>query len=225
LIIIPHFFLRAALHCFKARSNLASRNTPVFNFLPGSGERMNRPFFPAFAFPAFSLHICRRSLMAASMAGVILMHSPSTVAAARLETQAPKAMPAVHDARLRALLAQNKNTPLILIFWASWCEPCREEMPALQRLSERWRNRGLQIITIAVADRPEAANDFLAKTAARLPLVLDPEQNIAKDWGIYMLPSSLVLDRRHRIVGRAHGAIDWDAVAVDPQLQSLFQRK
>jgi thiol-disulfide isomerase/thioredoxin len=156
---------------------------------------------------------------------LLLMLSLGTATAAPLETHAPKAMPTVHSAQLRTLLAQNKNSPLILTFWASWCEPCREEMPALQRLSERWHGRGLQVITIAVADRPEAANDFLAKTAARLPLVLDPEQNIAKDWGIYMLPSSLVLDRRHRIVGRAHGAIDWDAVPVDQQLQSLFQRK
>jgi thiol-disulfide isomerase/thioredoxin len=154
-----------------------------------------------------------------------LMLSLGTATAASLETHAPKPLPALHSAQLRTLLAQNRNSPLILTFWASWCEPCRDEMPALQRLAERWHDRGLRLITIAVADRPEAANDFLAKNAAGLPLVLDPEQNIARDWGIYMLPASLVLDRRHRIVGRAHGAIDWDAVAVDQQLQSLFQRK
>jgi thiol-disulfide isomerase/thioredoxin len=155
----------------------------------------------------------------------LLLLALGTATAAELEMHAPKPLPAIHDAPLKTLLAQRKNSPLILIFWASWCEPCREEMPALQRLSERWRGRGLQVITIAVADRPAAAADFLAKNAAGLPLLLDPEQNIAKDWGIYLLPASLVLDRRHRIVGRAHGAIDWDAVPVDQQLQSLLQRK
>ena len=169
---------------------------------------------------AFLRRICRALCLP------LLMLSLTTAAAASLETQAPKAMPTVHNAQLRTLLAQSRNRPLILIFWASWCEPCREEMPSLQRLSDRWRSRGLQVITIAVADRPAAASDFLARTAERLPLVLDPDQRLAQDWGVYMLPASLVLDRQHRIIGSARGAIEWDTAPIDQQLQSLLlQRK
>jgi len=148
-----------------------------------------------------------------------------TAAAANLEPQAPKQLQAVHGAHFRELLAQSKNSPVIVTFWASWCEPCRDEMPALQRLSDRWRSRGLRVITIAVADKPERASDFLMKISANLPFVLDPDQIIARDWGVYMLPVTFVLNRQHRIVASGRGTIEWDTAPVEEQLQTLLQRR
>lgn len=148
-----------------------------------------------------------------------------TAAAASLEPQSPKQIQEVQGAHFRELLAQSKNNPVILTFWASWCEPCRDEMPALQRLSERWRSSGLRVITIAVADKPERVSDFLTKVSANLPLVLDPDQIIAQNWGVYMLPATFVLDRQHRIIASSRGAIEWDTAPVDKQLQTLLQRR
>ena len=96
-------------------------------------------------------------------------------------------------------------------------------MPALQRFADRWRSRGLAVITVAVADNAARSRNFLSDNSLVLPLVHDPEQAIARAWGVRMLPSALVLDRRHRLVAHGSGALDWDAARVDLQLQTLLK--
>lgn len=142
-----------------------------------------------------------------------------------LKPNAPQALPASKDARLMQLLAQRQGKAVVLNFWATWCEPCREEMPALARLDARWQARGLTVLTVAVADNAKRVEDFLWETLPgqqTLPVLHDREQTLSRAWGARMLPTTLVLDRRHRIVARGLGAIDWDASAIDKQLQSLL---
>lgn len=157
----------------------------------------------------------RAILLALALAGPAM--------AGELVVQPAKPLPAVRDARLTELLAQHRGSPLIVNFWASWCEPCRDEMPALQRLAERWRGRGVSVITVAVADRGPGAGDFLWEIGVILPLLHDPEQAVARAWGVRALPTTLVLDRRHRLVARGRGAIDWDAAPTENQLQTLLK--
>lgn len=153
----------------------------------------------------------------------LLLALSGPASAADLVTGMAQPLPAVADARLTELLAQYKGSPLIINFWASWCEPCREEMPSLQRLADRWRGRGTAVLAIAVADKRDKAADFLWEAGVTLPLLHDPDQAVARAWGVRTLPTTLVLDRRHRIVARGRGAIDWDDAAVETQLQTLLK--
>lgn len=132
--------------------------------------------------------------------------------------------PNAADGRLNAAVAAAKGRPVIVNFWASWCEPCRDEMPSLQRLSERWRDQGLVVITVAVADHLSQANKFLSENAIQLPVIDDGAQIISRAWGARVLPGTVVLDRRHRIRLRGEGAIDWDSPAVDQHLQQLLKQ-
>ena len=124
--------------------------------------------------------------------------------------------------RLHAAIAARKGQPLLINFWASWCETCREEMPALQRLAQRWQGRGLQLITVAVADTPKQTQDYLEKIGVQLPVIHDPEQQIIQRWGVLAVPTTVILDKRHRIRLFAQGDINWDAASIDRQLQPLF---
>jgi thiol-disulfide isomerase/thioredoxin len=146
-----------------------------------------------------------------------------TARAGGLIAEAGRPMLAVKEARLAELLDQRKNAPVVLNFWASWCEPCRVEMPSLQRLGERWKTRGLSVLTIAVADSRERASSFLWDTGVVLPVLDDPDQSVARAVGVRSLPTTLVLDREHRIAAHGRGSIDWDAPAVDAQLRSLLK--
>jgi thiol-disulfide isomerase/thioredoxin len=144
---------------------------------------------------------------------------------ARLERVKARALPVARDPRLAQALARHQGKPVLVNFWATWCEPCREEMPALARLAARWRARGLAVQTVAVADNAKRVEDFLWEVLPAeqaLPVLHDREQTLARDWEARMLPTTLVLDRRHRIVLRGTGAIDWDAPAIDRQLEKLF---
>ena len=75
------------------------------------------------------------------------------------------------DARLAALAGR----PVVINFWASWCEPCRDEMPALQQLGSRWRGQHLAVLTVAVADQRTRRDAFLAAHAIELPVIDNPE--------------------------------------------------
>lgn len=158
---------------------------------------------------------------AAAVLFALLLAAPA--GAAGLVAEPARPLPPIRDSGLKDLLAQRHDGPVIINFWASWCEPCRGEMPSLQRLAERWRSRSLSVLTIAVADRADEAADFLWNVGVILPLLNDPDQAIARAAGVRTLPTTLVLDRNHRVVGRGRGAIDWDADAVDKQLQDLLR--
>ena len=142
-----------------------------------------------------------------------------------LKPNPPQSLPAGNDPRLVQLLAQHKGKAVVVNFWATWCEPCREEMPSLARLDARWQARGLTVLTVAVADNAKRVEDVLWETLPEkqtLPVLHDREQTISRTWGARVLPTTIVLDRRHRIVARGLGAIDWDAPAIDQQLQTLL---
>lgn len=142
-----------------------------------------------------------------------------------LKPSLPQSVPVGKDARLAQLLEKYKGKAVVVNFWATWCEPCREEMPSLARLDARWQARGLAVLTVAVADNAKRVEDFLWEALPErqtLSVLHDREQTISRAWGARMLPTTVVLDRRHRIVARGLGAIDWDAPAIDKQLHSLL---
>lgn len=157
-------------------------------------------------------------LRAGRLVACLLALCSAPFCAAALTPVEPAALPQ-GDANLAARLASYAGRPVLVNFWASWCEPCREEMPALQALADR----GVAVLTIAVADRETDARRFLDQAGVALPLLFDREQRISKAWGARLLPYTVVLDRRHRVVARAQGVVDWDASAVREQLQRLMR--
>ena len=163
----------------------------------------------------------RRLLAAVRIVAALAFCATQANAAELLATN--EAAPAkAQNKQLHDAIAAHKGHPVLINFWASWCEPCREEMPALQRLAKRWQARGLTVITVAVADSPWQVSDTLEKLNVQLPVIHDPEQQIIQRWGVSFVPTTLILDARQRIRLRGQGAIDWDAASIDRQLQALF---
>lgn len=96
-------------------------------------------------------------------------------------------------------------------------------MPSLQRLAARWQGRGLAVITVAVADNTRQVEDFLWEIGVTLPVIHDHAQGLSRPWRARVLPTTLILDRQHRIRLRGQGAIDWDSPAIDQRLHPLFK--
>ncbi len=166
-----------------------------------------------------SIHCVLAALWTTGMLGL----APGSIHASELTAVTASPQPKSADKRLHALIQSHKGRPVVINFWATWCEPCREEMPSLQRLAERGKARGLAVITVAVADSPKRVEDFLWESSVRLPVIDDREQTISRAWSARALPTTVILDRRHRIRLRGVGPIDWDAPAVERQLQPLYQ--
>jgi thiol-disulfide isomerase/thioredoxin len=125
---------------------------------------------------------------------------------------------------LAAALRKHRGQAVVVNFWATWCEPCRQEMPSLQRLARRMEGKGLAVLTVAVNDRETLVKDFLWEASVDLPVLHDREQGESRALGVRVLPTTLVFDRSHRLRLRAVGAVEWDAPEIESQLEKLLER-
>ncbi len=102
---------------------------------------------------------------------------------------------------------------LLVSFWATWCAPCREEMPALDRLQTAMGGERFQVLTIATGrNAPAAIDRFFAEAGVTaLPRLRDPKQEFARASGVIGLPATLLIDPEGREIGRMTGPADWAA--------------
>jgi peroxiredoxin len=147
----------------------------------------------------------------ALLAGVALM--PRSAAAAEPVAVNPSLFSAtLYDLNNRsATLERFRGRPLVVTFWARWCDPCRREIPDLIGERARLKNQGLEVIGIAIEDDPVAVKEFVKANGIDYPVLLTKSEGIAllQALGNYSggLPYTLVLDRRGRVVKQRLGAM------------------
>ena len=115
------------------------------------------------------------------------------------------------DVRLKDL--QGK---LVLVnFWATWCPPCRGEVPSMVKLNEAMAGKPFQMLAISIDEGGrEAVESFFRTSGAKLPVLLDTEQKICKTYGTTGVPETFVVDKKGVILKKVVGAMDWS----DPQV-------
>jgi thiol-disulfide isomerase/thioredoxin len=106
--------------------------------------------------------------------------------------------------------ADLKGKVVVLNFWATWCGPCKEEMPALDRLRRQFDARDLVVLTITTDQQRDSIQAFLKSLGLSLPVLLDESRNVSDSYLVRGLPTTFVLARDGRLVGRAVGPRVWD---------------
>ncbi len=108
-------------------------------------------------------------------------------------------------------LADYEGQFLVLNFWATWCAPCREEMPSLDALQQELGGDDFAVVTVATGRNPlPAITRFFDEIGVtELPILLDPRQNLARDMGVLGLPITVLVSSDGREVGRLRGDADW----------------
>jgi len=107
-------------------------------------------------------------------------------------------------------LRQLEGRPVLINVWATWCVPCRAEMPALQQLYEEWHGVGLQVIGINIdgGRNDDPVQAFLDDLGVTFPTVRDPEDRVTRVFRLVGVPETLLVGRDGRIVHRWVGAFD-----------------
>lgn len=107
---------------------------------------------------------------------------------------------------------------VLLTFWASWCPPCRQEMPSQNQLHSTLGGEDFQVVGVNIDKNSSAARRFAEDFDLVFPILLDPDQKVQKRYGVYNIPVSFLIDRNGIIVNRRLGVHDWTS---DKMLQDF----
>jgi thiol-disulfide isomerase/thioredoxin len=111
-------------------------------------------------------------------------------------------------------LARYKGKVVLINFWATWCEPCRQEMPSIQRLRDKFAGKAFAVLAINV-DEPDArVRRFLEQTLLDLPVLMDPNKTATRGWGVRVMPTTFIVGPDGRIRYRSMGDMDWSTDSV-----------
>jgi len=127
----------------------------------------------------------------------------------------------LQDSDRRVTLNQFRGQVVILNFWASWCEPCVEELPSLMNLQQRTRGNGVVVLGISIDVDDAAYHRFLNQRQVNFLTVRDPDQRIAAMYGTSGWPETYIIDRQGVMRRKFIGPVDWTSPEVMRFLRDL----
>ena len=106
-------------------------------------------------------------------------------------------------------LSTLQGRAVLLNFWATWCDPCREEMPSLQALTQRHEGEGLLVLMVNYRESAGSIKRFLERMPLSMPVLLDSDGAAARAWTSRVFPTTVMIDRSGRPRHQVVGAVDW----------------
>ncbi len=107
-------------------------------------------------------------------------------------------------------LEDYRGQVVLVNFWATWCPPCRAEMPSMQRLQDKLAGRPFTILAVDMGETEAEVRDFLKEVPVRFPILMDKDGAALRAWKVRAFPTSFVVDAEGRIRYSLFGAKEWD---------------
>ncbi len=125
----------------------------------------------------------------------------------------------------RASLADHRDKLVVLNFWATWCGPCALEMPSLEALWQRYRERGLVVVAVSV-DRGSPRGllePYVRNLKLTFPILLDPDSKTSDRWRVTALPATFLVRPGGEATGMVVGAREWDSAEMRALVEHLLR--
>jgi peroxiredoxin len=119
-------------------------------------------------------------------------------------------------------LADYKGKVVLVNFWATWCEPCRAEMPSIDGLRSAMEGKPFQVLAVNLAEPVSRIEKFIGMMPLNFPLLRDRDGAVAKAWKARLLPASFLIGRDGRIKYVAYGELDWTSGPVRARVEELL---
>jgi thiol-disulfide isomerase/thioredoxin len=175
--------------------------------------------------------VSRRRVVLALLA--VFGLAPTVVRCARPDAQA-RPWPAQQTTPALALpsidgtswsLAAMRGQVVVINFWASWCEPCREEMPSLELLATLYQARGLRVVAVNFRETDAAVQRFVQQTGLDLPVARDRDGAAAQAFGVRVFPTTIVIGRNGRAAFSVVGEVDWTGALARSWIEPLLDAR
>ncbi|MBF0564260.1 MAG: TlpA family protein disulfide reductase [Nitrospirae bacterium] len=137
---------------------------------------------------------------------------------------------AAPDFTLRSLngekitLSSLRGKVVLVNFWATWCEPCQEEMPSMNKLYNLLKDRGFVILALSIDDSPGPVKKFLEKMPVNFPILLDKGRRVSvKSYKVIAQPMSFLIDKKGIVTKKYFGSVDWTDASVVQEIEALLK--
>lgn len=162
------------------------------------------------------LNLACRRVGALLLWSTFLLASLLPARADEFEVWRPASMPALHLPTLDGSdrdLSADAGRVVLVHFFATWCEPCRDELRSLERLAATFEARPLRILAVDVGEPADRVRRFLERNgiSPRFPVLIDFDKQAMRAWGVEMLPTSYALDRALCPLWKVAGTLEWDS--------------
>jgi len=166
-----------------------------------------------------------RFLQAARLLAVVVLAMAAVGGAGAAVTPAAGApdftLPSLDGPNLR--LQEQRGRVVMINFWATWCGPCRVEMPHLARLYEKYRGSGFTVLAVNIDEDPHKAASLAKQLGMRFPVLLDTEKKVSRLYDLSTMPSSVLVDRDGRVRYITLGYRDGYEETYDKQIRELLR--
>ncbi len=122
-------------------------------------------------------------------------------------------------------LSELKGQVVLINFWATWCGPCREEMPLLEQLHQRYESLGFTLLGVNVEEDGGHAEEFLAGTPVTFPILFDPDNGVSKLYDVTAMPSTVLVDRGGNLRYLHHGYKEGYENIYQDQIRTLVRER
>jgi peroxiredoxin len=123
-------------------------------------------------------------------------------------------------------LSAYRGQVVLVNLWATWCPPCREEMPSMEKLHEKLKDRGFVLLAVSQDEGGiDGVRQFVEQMKLSFRVLVDPDGEVGRKFGVWGYPESFLVDRDGRIVERVIGPRDWAAPAQIAAIEALLARQ
>lgn len=112
---------------------------------------------------------------------------------------------------------------ILLNFWATWCPPCKFEMPAMENLYKRYKDKGLEIVAVNLQEGADTVKRFMQKNGYTFTGLLDSNGDVSVAYNASYIPVTYIIDKNGKLVGKAIGAREWDSSVIMNLMDELLR--